>query len=77
MSKEFNKSVEDGTVIFENEEARWVFSKGRPPHIDDYIVCVTVVDKRINIPIMMYMNGISFRELLSDMGIINPNTKRI
>lgn len=69
MTREFTKRVEDDTVIYENEEAKWEFSKGRPPHIDDYVVCVTVVDKRINVPVMMYMNGTSFRELLRDMGI--------
>lgn len=77
MTEMFQKRIEDGDVIFDNSEARWVFSKGRPPHIDDYVVTIYVVDKSINIPVMMHMSGVEFRKLLSDMGIINPNTKRI
>lgn len=70
MSKEFIKRMANGdTVIYENEEARWVFSKGRPPHIDDYVIAVTVVDKNVNIPVMAYFSGKSFRELLRDLGI--------
>lgn len=73
MSKEFNKRVVDNDVIFDNSEARWVFSHGRPPHIDDYAVAITAIDKKYNIPVMMCMSGIEFRKLLSDMGIVNPN----
>jgi hypothetical protein len=69
LSKEFTKRVERDTVIFENSEARWVFSQGRPPHIDDYQVAITAVDKNINIPVMMIMSGREFRKLLIDMGI--------
>jgi hypothetical protein len=63
------KRVERDTVIFENSEARWVFSQGRPPHIDDYQVAITAVDKNINIPVMIVMSGREFRKLLIDMGI--------
>lgn len=70
MSKELIKRNHDGDIIvYENEEAKWVFSKGRPPHIDDYVIAITVVDKSINIPVMLYLNGKCFRELLRDLGI--------
>lgn len=69
MSKEFNKRIEDNEVIFENSEARWIFSQGRPPHIDDYQVAISAVDKNINIPVMIVMSGREFRKLIIDMGI--------
>lgn len=69
MSRQFNKRIEEGTVIFENEEARWVFSQGLPPHIDDYQVAITAVDRKVRVPIMMIMSGREFRSLLRDMGI--------
>ena len=69
MSKEFNKRVEGNEVIFENSEARWIFSQGRPPHIDDYQVAITVINKNIKIPIMIVMSGREFRRILLDMGI--------
>lgn len=66
---EFNKRVEEGEVIFDNSEARWIFSQGRPPHIDDYQVAIQAVDKNIRIPIMIVMSGREFRRMLLDMGI--------
>lgn len=66
---EFNKRIEDNEVIFENSEARWVFSQGRPPYIDDYRVAIQVVDKNIRIPITIVMSGNEFRKLIIDMGI--------
>lgn len=69
MSEEFNKRVEDNEVIFENSEARWIFSQGLPPHIDDYQVAIQVVDKKIRVPVMIVMSGREFRSMLRDMGI--------
>lgn len=69
MSQEFNKKVEGNEVIFDNSEARWIFSSGRPPHVDDYQVAITVVDKKFHIPVMMIMSGREFRRMLLDMGI--------
>lgn len=69
MSKDMQKKVERDTVIYENSEARWVFSQGRPPHIDDYQVAITAVDKHFNIPVMMIMSSNEFRKLIIDLGI--------
>lgn len=42
---------------------------GRPPYIDDYHVVITVIDKKINIPVMIQFSGREFRKMLIDMGI--------
>lgn len=79
MSKEFTKKVGENEVMFDNSEARWIFSQGRPPHIDDYQVAITVVDKHFNIPVMMIMSGREFRRLILDMGIktLTDNRDRV
>jgi hypothetical protein len=71
LSKEFTKRTEEGTVMFDNSEARWIFSQGRPPHIDDYQVAITAVDKKFNIPVMMIMSGREFRAMLRDLNLLS------
>jgi len=75
MSNKFKKTIKDGMIIYENEQARIIFSSNVPPHRTEKLIAMTGVSKEPapegfrNVPVTIIWSESHFRQMIEDLNL--------